>query len=78
MGLVTKLLLAPLAPVAGVVWLAEQLERQAHEIYYSPQAIAEELRELQRHHEAGVIGDADLEAAEAALLERLVEASETQ
>jgi len=74
MGLLTKVLLAPLAPVAGVVWLAEQLERQAEEIYYSPQSVAAELRELQVMHERGLIGDAELEAAESTLLARLEEA----
>lgn len=74
MGLLSKVLLAPFAPVAGVVWLAEQLERQAQEIYYSPQGIAAELRELETMHQRGVIGDAELAAAEQALLARLEEA----
>ena len=74
MGILTKVLLAPLAPVAGVVWLAEQLERQAEEIYDSPQTVAAELRELQVMHERGLIGDAELEAAESTLLARLEEA----
>lgn len=74
MGILTKVLLAPLAPVAGVVWLAEQLERQAEDIYYSPQSVAAELRELHVMHERGLIGDAELEAAESTLLARLEEA----
>lgn len=74
MGIVSKLLMAPLAPVAGVVWLAEQLEQQARDLYYSPQAIAAELRELQIMREQGAMSEDELDAAEAALLARLEEA----
>lgn len=73
MGLLSKLVLAPLAPVTGVIWLAEQLERQAAELYYSPEAISSQLRELEELHERGEIGDAERDAAQAALLARLDE-----
>lgn len=73
MGLLTRLALAPLAPVAGVIWLAEQLERQAEAAYYDPEAILAELHAVQAMHASGEIGDAEREAAEAELLARLDE-----
>lgn len=73
MGVLSKLVLAPLAPVTGVIWLAEQLERQAAELYYSPDAIRAQLRELQAMYEHGEIDDNVLEEQETQLLARLSE-----
>lgn len=74
MGLLGKVLLAPLAPVAGVVWLAERLEEQAAAVYYDPQMIAAKLGELESMREQGLIGDAEADEAEQMLLTRIEEA----
>jgi hypothetical protein len=74
MGLLGKVLLAPLAPLAGVVWLAERLEEQAAAAYYDPQAIAAQLDELESMRGRGLIGDREADEAAQLLLTRIEEA----
>lgn len=73
MGLLGKLLLAPVAPVAGVVWLAERLEEQAAAVYYSPETVRTELDRVQSAHARGDITDEERDQLEELLLARLVE-----
>jgi len=73
MGLVSKLLLLPLAPVAGVIWLAEQLQRIAEEEYLSEESVQRELLEWQLAADAGEISADEYLALEDALLARLDE-----
>ena len=73
MGLFSKLLLAPVAPVAGVIWLAERLEEQAAAVYYSPETVVAELESLREARDRSLISDEAFDRAEAALLVRLVE-----
>jgi hypothetical protein len=74
MGLITGLLLLPLAPVRGTVWLAERIQEQAEGELYDESAIHARLMELQAAHEAGEIDEEELALAEDALLERLITA----
>ena len=74
MGLISGLLLLPLAPVRGTVWLAEQVQEQAEADLYDEDAIRQQLMELETLHEAGEIDDEELAMAEDALVERLVAA----
>jgi hypothetical protein len=71
MGLLTKLVLLPLAPVTGVVWLAGQLEELAWQEMNNPAQLHEQLRALQAAYENGELTDEELEAAEDAVLARL-------
>ena len=71
MGLLSKLVLLPLAPVYGVVALARQLEEQAEEELYGEAAIRRDLEQLVTEYEAGVIDDDVFEAEEHELLVRL-------
>ncbi|MCW3063637.1 MAG: gas vesicle protein [Solirubrobacterales bacterium] len=73
MGLFTAFLTLPLAPVRGVVWIAEQLAEQAALELYDEDRIMAELAEVERAHGAGEIDDDELEAAVDQLLERLEE-----
>ena len=75
MGLFTALLLLPLAPVRGTVWIAERIAEQAELELEGPQRIRRELEELEIAHELGEIDDTEYEQLEAALLERLRAAS---
>ncbi|MGH9298848.1 MAG: gas vesicle protein GvpG [Acidimicrobiales bacterium] len=70
MGILGKVLMLPLAPVGGVIWLAEQLERQAADIYYGPEAIRRDFDELQQAYDRGEITVDELREAETQLLER--------
>ena len=71
MGLFSRLVLLPLAPVQGVVWLAEQLERVAADELYGHEAIQRELVELQLAYEDGSLDEAEFEEAVGALLSRM-------
>jgi hypothetical protein len=66
MGLLSALITAPLAPIRGVVWLAERLEEVAADEQAKSRSL-DLLRELQREHEAGLLTDEELAAAGAAL-----------
>lgn len=78
MGLIAGLLTLPLAPLRGVVAVAEQVRRQAEEEYFNPVRIREQLAEVQRLREQGEIGDAEATEREDELVERLVEARERE
>ena len=74
MGLITGLLLLPLAPVRGTVWIAEQILEQAEAELNDEAAIREQLEAIQAAREAGEIGEEEAAAAEDLLLERLIAA----
>jgi hypothetical protein len=73
-GLITGLLLLPLAPVRGTVWLAERIQEQAEaEAEMSDEsAIRIGLLELEDARETGEFSDEEIDAAEDDLLERLI------
>jgi hypothetical protein len=71
MGLLRGLALLPLAPVRGVVWVAERITEQAELELYDPGVIHGHLEELALALEAGEISAAEHDEAEAELLDRL-------
>ena len=72
MGLVTGLLGLPLAPVRGVIWLAEQIRRQAEEQYYDPARIRAQLEEIDEARRAGTLSEEECDKLENELLQRLM------
>jgi hypothetical protein len=72
MGLITGLILLPLAPVRGTVWIAERVLEQAELEAGDEGAVRAQLQEIQEARAAGTIGDEDAAAAEDALVERLL------
>ena len=72
MGLLTGLLTLPLAPVRGVVAVAEQIRRQAEEVYYDPVAIRAELDEVDARRRAGDLTEEEATAREDELIDRLM------
>jgi hypothetical protein len=72
MGLLTGLLTLPLAPLRGTVAVAEQVLRQAEDVYYDPATIRRELEEVDRLREAGEIDEEAAVEWEDALVERLM------
>jgi gas vesicle protein GvpG len=72
MGLITGLLTLPLAPVRGVVWVAERLEEQAEDELYDESAIRAGLLELDAARQTGELDEQEIAAAEDALIERLM------
>ncbi len=75
MGLISALVTLPLAPVRGVVWIAEKVRDEAERQYYDPGTIRRQLDEVAEARENGSIDDAEADALEEALVARLVEAN---
>lgn len=74
MGLFSGLILLPLAPVRGVVWLGEQLLDQASREAADPAWIYQRLAEIDEARTAGEISAEEADEAEEALVARLMEA----
>lgn len=71
MGLISGLLLLPLAPVRATAWVADLLVDEAERELYGPGAIRAQLAALNRDYEEGVIGEEEFEAEEDRLLDLL-------
>jgi hypothetical protein len=71
MGILSKLIAFPLAPVYGVVWIGERLAEYANDEMYGEAAIRRALSELDTAYEAGEISDREREERESDLLELL-------
>lgn len=72
MGLFTGLLTLPLAPVRGVVWLAEQIQEYAEEQYYDPVSIRAQLERVEEARRLGELSEEECVAVENELLRRLM------
>jgi Gas vesicle protein G len=70
-GLLSGLLLLPLAPVRGTIWIAEQIAEQAARELDDESSIRRRLAEAERDLEFGLISPEEFEAYEDALLDRL-------
>ncbi|MGW0289012.1 gas vesicle protein GvpG [Streptomyces tuirus] len=68
MGLVTGLLLLPLAPVRGTLWVADHLLREAERQASDPRAVQARLAALNRALEEGAIDESTFEEEEERLL----------
>jgi hypothetical protein len=71
-GLITGLLTLPLAPVRGVVWLAEQIQDYAEEQYYDPVNIRDELERVEEARRSGELSEEECAEWENELLRRLM------
>jgi hypothetical protein len=74
-GLFGALLGLPLAPVRGVVWVADKVREEAEREYYDPGNIRRQLEQVAEARENGAIDDAEADALEEALVARLVESN---
>jgi hypothetical protein len=70
-GLISGLVLLPLAPVRGVAWIAEQVAEEAQRELCDERRVMEELAALEIAHEAGEIDEEQLTRGTDELLERL-------
>jgi chorismate mutase len=71
-GLVSGLLGLPLAPVRGVIWLAEQVLEQAEEQYYDPARIRAQLEQVDEARRSGELTEEECVEIENELLQRLM------
>ncbi|GGQ84364.1 gas vesicle protein GvpG [Streptomyces flaveolus] len=68
MGIVSGLLLLPLAPVRGTAWIADHLLQEARRQVHDPRAVQARLAALNRALDAGAIDEAAFEREEERLL----------
>ncbi|MFD9026287.1 gas vesicle protein GvpG [Streptomyces parvulus] len=68
MGIVSGLLLLPLAPVRGTAWIADQLLQEARRQAHDPRAVQARLAALNRALDEGAIDEAAFEREEERLL----------
>lgn len=71
MGLFTGLLLLPLAPLRGTIWIAEKLAAYAEQELGEEQSIRRLQLEAEAALEAGELSEAEYDAIEDELLDRL-------
>jgi hypothetical protein len=71
MGLFTGLLLLPLAPLRGTIWLAEQLGEYAERELSDEAPVRQLLLRAEEAFDRGELTEAEFEAVEDELLERL-------
>jgi hypothetical protein len=76
-GLFTGLLTLPLAPLRGVVWVAEQLHDRADAQMNDPSVLRAKIDELDRAFERGEISEDERDDQQEELLERLMGRSRT-
>jgi hypothetical protein len=70
-GLFTGLITLPLAPVRGVVWVAERVAEEVERELYDEGNIRRQLLQLELDHEDGKLSDEERNAQEEVLLQRL-------
>jgi len=75
MGLLKTVLSLPLAPLTGVVALAEQLQHLAEEQWYDPARIRLELEGVAAARQQGDLSDAEADQHEELLLQQLMVAT---
>jgi hypothetical protein len=71
-GLLGRLVLLPLAPLQGVVWLGETLQGIAEDAMNDPAQLRQSLRDAEDAHRRGDITDEELAMIEQDVLDRLV------
>jgi hypothetical protein len=71
MGLFTGLITLPLAPVRGVVWIAEQVMEEMERELQDEESLRRELVQLELDFEDGLIDEEERQVREDALMERL-------
>jgi hypothetical protein len=76
MGLITGLLTLPLAPVRGVVWIAEQVRDEALREWQDPSRLRAALADVQARRDLGQIDDDEADRLEEELVERLLAVNE--
>ncbi|HWH92396.1 MAG TPA: gas vesicle protein GvpG [Baekduia sp.] len=72
MGLLTGLVLLPLAPVRGVVWVAELVAEEAERELAAAEDPEQALAELDAARASGEISEEEAAAAEAALIDAVL------
>jgi hypothetical protein len=72
-GLISALVLLPIAPVKGVFWVAGKITDEANRRYYSEGAIVSEMRRVEELRRSGELSEEEAAAREEQLLQRRLE-----
>jgi hypothetical protein len=72
MGLLAGLLTLPLAPVRGVMWIAETVGAEAQRQWRDPALVRAEIERVEQQHADGLLGDAQRDEQIDALVRRLL------
>lgn len=75
MGLISGLLLWPLAPIRGVVWVGEKVQEEAERQWSDPAVINAALMDIEAMRESGDITEEEADAREEELVQRLLGSS---
>ncbi|GAA1933281.1 hypothetical protein GCM10009689_11060 [Brevibacterium antiquum] len=75
MGIFSAIIGAPLAPLKGTVWVAEQVRNEAEKRHYDPGAIRRQLEEVSEAKESGAISKDEADELERDLVARLLEST---
>jgi polyhydroxyalkanoate synthesis regulator phasin len=70
MGLLSSILLLPVAPVRGVIWVGELIQDQVERQLHDPAALRSELEEIDSAVEKGDLSAEEAKQAQQATLER--------
>jgi cytochrome c-type biogenesis protein CcmH/NrfG len=71
MGVLSFIVTLPLAPVRGVISLAEVIQRQVEEELHNPASARRALEELEQARAAGEISEEEEEQAQQVILDRM-------
>jgi cytochrome c-type biogenesis protein CcmI len=77
MGLIMGIVTLPLAPVRGVVWIAEQIQHEAERQHHDPSRLRAALHDLDAKRQFGLIDEAEADRLEEELIDRLLAADDT-
>ncbi|WP_040795603.1 gas vesicle protein GvpG [Nocardia higoensis] len=72
MGLVSSLLMLPLAPVRGVLWLGEVIQERVEHELNDPAKIRREIEAIDEAAAAGELSDEERRLAQQRVLDRLI------
>jgi uncharacterized membrane protein len=73
MGFFSSILMAPLLPVRGVAWIAEQIETEANRILAEENNPEKALQVLETAHKQGEITDEEFQQLEEEILQQLMQ-----
>jgi hypothetical protein len=68
--LITGLVLLPVAPVRGVLWVAQKITDEVNQRYYGEGAIVKELRQVDEARRSGQLSEEEAARREEELLQR--------
>ena len=74
MGLISGILLLPVAPVRGVLWVAEKITEEVDRQYYGEGAIVKELRKVDQARRSGELDADEAAKREEELIQRRLSA----